>query len=39
MFDINNVDRPVEMFIFDIYIAILKIKYILEIYLIVIVKG
>ena len=22
MFDINNVDRPVEMFIFDIYIAI-----------------
>ena len=26
MFDINNVDRPVEMFIFDIYIAILKIE-------------
>lgn len=26
MFDINNIDRPVEMFIFDIYIAILKIE-------------
>ncbi len=26
MFDINNVDRPVEMFIFDIYVAILKIE-------------
>ena len=26
MFDINNVDRPVEIFIFDIYIAILKIE-------------
>ena len=26
MFDINSVDRPVEIFIFDIYIAILKIK-------------
>jgi len=26
MFDINKVDRIVEMFIFDIYIAILKIK-------------
>lgn len=26
MFDINNVDRPVEMFVFDIYIAILKIE-------------
>jgi uncharacterized protein with HEPN domain len=26
MFDINNVDRQVEMFVFDIYIAILKIE-------------
>ena len=26
MFDINNIDRPVEMFVFDIYIAILKIE-------------
>ncbi len=26
MFDINQVDRNVELFIFDIYIAILKIK-------------
>lgn len=26
MFDINKVDRGVELFIFDIYIAILKIK-------------
>ena len=26
MFDITNVDRKVEMFIFDIYVAILKIK-------------
>jgi uncharacterized protein with HEPN domain len=26
MFDINNIDRPVEMFVFDIYIAILKVK-------------
>lgn len=26
MFDINKVDRDVELFIFDIYIAILKIK-------------
>ena len=26
MFDINSVDKQVEMFIFDIYIAILKIK-------------
>ena len=26
MFDINQVDRNVELFIFDIYIAIQKIK-------------
>lgn len=26
MFDINKVDRDVELFVFDIYIAILKIK-------------
>ena len=26
MFDINKVDRDIELFIFDIYIAILKIK-------------
>lgn len=26
MFDINNIDREIELFIFDIYIAILKIK-------------
>ncbi len=26
MFDINKVDREIELFIFDIYIAILKIK-------------
>ena len=26
MFDINRVDREIELFIFDIYIAILKIK-------------
>ncbi len=26
MFDIEKIDRPVEMFIFDIYIATLKIK-------------
>ena len=26
MFDINNANRQIEMFIFDIYIAILKIK-------------
>ena len=26
MFDINNIDREVELFIFDIYVAILKIK-------------
>lgn len=26
MFDINKVDRKIELFIFDVYIAILKIK-------------
>jgi uncharacterized protein with HEPN domain len=26
MFDISNIDRPIEMFIVDIYIAILKIE-------------
>ena len=26
MYDVNKVDRDIELFIFDIYIAILKIK-------------
>ena len=30
MFDINQVDRNVELFIFDIYVAILKIEYIVQ---------
>ncbi len=30
MFDINKVDRTVEMFVFDIYIASLKIKRVVE---------